>query len=193
MTAFGSGRLTPEREGDYGNPFPVEVGLFALRAHDLVPQITMSFFQTARPYVEGFDLYGDRAGLEWPADNEGPLTLHELVDLDPSTGGTGLRGRRSTTTLVAPPSFADRLPAALAPFTAPFTIPARGGFPARTRPASHGGSHPHLVHEFVSSVVSGAFPAIDAITAADWTAPGICAHESALRGGESVAVPGFGD
>jgi hypothetical protein len=32
----------------------------------------MSFFQTARSYVEGFALYGDRRGIEWPIDNEGP-------------------------------------------------------------------------------------------------------------------------
>ncbi len=131
VTAFGSGRLTPDRAGGYHNPFPVEVGLFALRDHPLVPQVTMSFFQTARPYVEGFDVLGDRAGLEWPVDNDGPLTLHELQDLDPALGTTGLRGRRSTTNLVEPPTFAERLPPELARFTAPFEIPARGEWPAR--------------------------------------------------------------
>jgi hypothetical protein len=55
----------------------------------------------------------------------------------------------------------------------------------------HHGSHPHLVHEFVSSIVENRKPAIDAVTAADWTAAGICAHESALNEGREVLIPDF--
>ena len=57
----------------------------------------------------------------------------------------------------------------------------------------HGGSHPHLVHEFVSSIVENRAPRVDARTAATWTAPGICAHQSALRGGVEIQVPDYGD
>lgn len=56
----------------------------------------------------------------------------------------------------------------------------------------HGGSHPHLVHEFVSSIVDNRTPRIDARTAATWTAPGICAHQSALQGGAEIKVPDYG-
>jgi hypothetical protein len=49
-----------------------------------------------------------------------------------------------------------------------------------------GDSHPHLVHEFVRSIVEGRPPAIGAVTAA-----GICAHESAMQGGRVVEVPGL--
>ena len=55
----------------------------------------------------------------------------------------------------------------------------------------HGGSHPHLVHEFVRSIVEGRPPAVDAARAANWTAAGLCAHESALRQGEGVPIPDF--
>jgi hypothetical protein len=55
----------------------------------------------------------------------------------------------------------------------------------------HGGSHPHLVHEFVQSIVEGRTPRIDAVIAADWCAAGICAHESAVQDGELVRVPRF--
>jgi hypothetical protein len=34
-------------------------------------------------------------------------------------------------------------------------------------------------------------PAVDAVTAANWTAAGICAHESAKRGGAAVEIPSF--
>jgi hypothetical protein len=55
----------------------------------------------------------------------------------------------------------------------------------------HGGSHPHLVHEFVSSIIEDRSPVPDAVTSADITAAGICAHESALKHGESVEIPRF--
>jgi hypothetical protein len=56
----------------------------------------------------------------------------------------------------------------------------------------HHGSHPHLVHEFVRSIVERRSPAIDAVTAANWTAAGICAHASAMADGAAVPVPQFG-
>ncbi|MAT06970.1 MAG: hypothetical protein CL424_18205, partial [Acidimicrobiaceae bacterium] len=61
------------------------------------------------------------------------------------------------------------------------------------RLAEHGGSHPHLVHEFVSAITEGRPPAIDAVVGARWTAPGIVAHQSALAGGEALSVPEFAD
>ena len=55
----------------------------------------------------------------------------------------------------------------------------------------HGGSHPHLVNEFVSSIIEEHQPLSDAVTTANWTAPGICGHISAMNGGQRVEVPGF--
>ena len=55
----------------------------------------------------------------------------------------------------------------------------------------HHGSHPHLVNEFVMSIIEERTPAIDEYLAANITAAGICAHESAMKGGESVIVPAF--
>jgi len=67
--------------------------------------------------------------------------------------------------------------------------------PEELRPAidtGHAGSHPHIVHEFVSAVSQGRRPTVDVYEAVAYTAPGICAHESALRGGEWVPIPDFG-
>jgi hypothetical protein len=55
----------------------------------------------------------------------------------------------------------------------------------------HHGSHPHLVHEFVSSCLEGRKPRIDESLAGNITAAGLCAHESAMRNGAPVAVPGI--
>src|SRR5437667_95668 len=55
----------------------------------------------------------------------------------------------------------------------------------------HGGSHPHLVHNWLLAI-RGERPAMpDADTAANWTMVGICAHQSALKGGERVPIPRF--
>jgi hypothetical protein len=55
--------------------------------------------------------------------------------------------------------------------------------------AGHGGSHPHLVHEFVSALKQGRQPYPNHIQSANWTCTGILAHESALRGGEPLRLP----
>jgi hypothetical protein len=92
---------------------------------------------------------------------------------------------------VDPPDRADLLPPEIGRFT-------KRGVYDETRPhlsflqgGGHGGSHPHLAHEFVRSIVEQREPAIDAVTAANWTAAGICAHESATRDGDGVAIPDF--
>ena len=55
----------------------------------------------------------------------------------------------------------------------------------------HHGSHPHLVHEFVRSIIEKRKSAIDSVKAAEWTAPGICAHLSAMKNGAQVDIPDF--
>jgi hypothetical protein len=57
------------------------------------------------------------------------------------------------------------------------------------RGAGTGGSHPHLVHEFVSSVVEGRASFPDVYQSVNWTCAGICAHESAMKGGELMRLP----
>lgn len=50
---------------------------------------------------------------------------------------------------------------------------------------------PHLVHEFIRSILEERKPAIDDIMGAYWTGTGICAHESAMKGGEVITIPRF--
>ncbi|MEJ5943973.1 Gfo/Idh/MocA family oxidoreductase [Pseudokineococcus basanitobsidens] len=187
VSARGAGRLTPERRtGGFDNPFPAEAGLFALRGSDVLADVTVSFFQTARSYVEGFCLYGDRRGVEWPEDNEGDLTVHDMSGPAP-----GSRGNRVVTRRLAPRDRPELLPEPLRPFVRPTEVHLPGA-PAPTRVgADHGGSHPFLVDEFVRSAVEGRPAAVDARTAAAWTAPGVCAHTSALEGGRWVEVPDY--
>ena len=57
----------------------------------------------------------------------------------------------------------------------------------------HGGSHTYLVNEFVMSVAENRQPTTNAWEAVRWMAAGATAHKSALKGGELLAVPDWGD
>ncbi len=142
-------------------------------------------FQTARSYTESFAIYGEKKGFEWQQlEAEDPI----LFTLQPKTAK---RGRSVTAERVKAPDRQDLLPKEIARFTQ------RGVYDESTPHLSflqgggHGGSHPHLVHEFVRSIVEGRESWINQVTAANWTAAGICAHESALRDGQLVIVPRF--
>ncbi len=60
-------------------------------------------------------------------------------------------------------------------------------------PKGHGGSHPYLVHEFVSALAQKRTPAISIWEAVRYMAMGVMAHKSALKSGELLAVPDWGD
>jgi hypothetical protein len=57
----------------------------------------------------------------------------------------------------------------------------------------HGGSHAYLVHEFVDAIANDRTPAVNAWQAARYVAPGVIAHKSALRDGEWLDVPNWGN
>lgn len=59
------------------------------------------------------------------------------------------------------------------------------------QPAGHGGSHPYLVHEFVSAAAENRKPAIPVEEAVHYMAMGVAAHRSAQRDGEITAIPTF--
>ena len=93
---------------------------------------------------------------------------------------------------VSPPSYEDRLPKEIASYSVQQTIlDPQNPHLSIVQGAGHHGSHPHLVHEFVSSIIEARAPWINAVTAANWTAAGICAHQSAMQGGAEVVIPRF--
>ena len=56
----------------------------------------------------------------------------------------------------------------------------------------HGGSHPFIIHEFVSACLEQRPPAVDVHQALSYTAPGIVGYQSALKGGDWLKIPDFG-
>ncbi len=57
----------------------------------------------------------------------------------------------------------------------------------------HGGSHAYLVHEFVEAVAQDRTPLINIWEAVRYMAAGVMAHKSAIKGGETLVVPDWGD
>ncbi|MCC7494787.1 MAG: Gfo/Idh/MocA family oxidoreductase [Fimbriimonadaceae bacterium] len=185
VRALGSGTMREELRAVYGNPYPIETALFELATPGLAAEVTRSLFACARPYMESFVVYGEDACYEWQMEHEPPV-LFEASPIVPR------QVRQFTTTRPAAPDRPDLLPPEVAPYTTRFKTTSRHTHLSFEHGGGHHGSHPHLVHEFVTACLQDRPPAIDAVTAAQWTAAGLCAHESALRGGEAVEVPGFG-
>ena len=182
---FGSGTMRPELHRQYGNPYPIETAVFQLEIPGLAAEVTRSLFHCARPYMESFVVYGEDACYEWQMENEDPM-LFEATPVVPE------QVRKITTSRPAPPDRKDLLPPDVARHTTRFKAGGKHTHVSFEQGGGHHGSHPHMVHEFVRSIVENRKPRTDAVTAANWTAAGICAHESALRGGAGVEVPRFG-
>lgn len=57
--------------------------------------------------------------------------------------------------------------------------------------SGHGGSHTFITHEFIDALVNNRPSAVNIHEAIAYTAPGIVAHQSALKGGERIKIPSF--
>jgi hypothetical protein len=57
-------------------------------------------------------------------------------------------------------------------------------------PGGHGGSHGPLMHEFISAILQDREPLVNIDEALAMTIPGIVAHQSALKDGERLKIPG---
>ena len=181
---FGSGRMREELCRRYGNPYPIETAICQLEEPGLCAEVSRSLFHCARPYMESFVVYGEDACYEWQMEDEPPV----LFRMSPVVSG---RTRSETVERPQPPDRADLLPPSVGRHTSRFVYEEGEQHLSFEQGGGHHGSHPHMVHEFVRSIVEQRQPWIDAVTAANWTAVGICAHESAMADGREVIVPGF--
>ena len=170
-----------ERFARNGSPFAVETAHIKFKGTDVSARIIRSLFDTARQYRESIDVYGSKASVEWPLVEHEPLVLHTAKLPEPKIPKP-----------VKAPDYANRLPKPIQPFTT------RGVYDlgkkthlSFTQGAGHGGSHPHLVNQFITALVADRQPFPNARQSANWTCVGLCAHQSALKGGAIVKLPGF--
>lgn len=176
VSCLGSGRISEDLISKYNSPFAVETCHIKFRNSDLAAEVTRSLFNTARQYRESFDVYGSKKTFEWT------LIEHE----DPIVH-TGEKPER-----VKVRDYAHLLPESIQSFTTGGVYDADSNqHLSFIQGAGHGGSHPHLVHEFITALVEDRDPFPNARQSANITCVGILAHESALQGGKQMFLPEF--
>ena len=177
VTCFGSGRIQESLIPKYGSPFAIETSHIVLRGSDLVAEIMRHLFNTARQYRESFDVYGSNMSFEWPLIEDEPPVVH--IGEKPH--------------LVDPLDYGHLLPEEIRRFTTKGVYGQNEQHLSFFQGGGHGGSHPHMTHEFIQSIIEDREPFPNARRAAHWTAVGILSHESAMQGGKTIAVPTFRD
>jgi predicted dehydrogenase len=193
VRGLGSGTMRRELHKQYGNPFPIETMQIEFE-NGLKAEATRSLFETAHDYTEQFTVYGSRKTFEWQQiESEQPL-VHTLLSPRTDEGGKPYRGLPVRVERTAMGNYHRLLPEGIRRFTV------RSGDYDETNPqlsldrdasGGHGGSHPHMVHEFIRSILENRKPWINEVNGANIVAAGICAHESAMKGGEIIDVPAF--
>ena len=176
VSCFGSGRIDEPLIKKYGSPFAVESCHIKFAHSDLSAEVTRSLFNTARQYRESFDVYGSKKTFEWT-----------LVEGEQSVIHTGEVPEKVTI-----PDYAHLLPTEIHAFTTGGVYDANSNqHLSFIQGSGHGGSHPHLVNEFVSALVNNRQPFPNARQSANITCVGILAHESAMDGGKKINLPDF--
>ncbi|RCS54115.1 gfo/Idh/MocA family oxidoreductase [Bremerella cremea] len=177
VSCFGSGSINNELAKKSGNPYAVESCHIKIKDSDVAAHIWRFLFDTARQYRESFDVYGTKQSFEWSLVEGEPHVLHTAKKPEPEIASH-----------VEIPDFAHLLPEPIQKFTQSIEDAAHLSF---IQGGGHGGSHPHLVNEMISSLLEDRDPRPNAVTSANWTCVGICAHESTMKGGELVRLPEF--
>ncbi len=176
VTAYGWGdgheMLRSNTYGD--NPFFHTVALFKTSGHHAA-RVSVGWHIAARE-TERAVFYGDRGSFIMTRPEGSPNTV---VRQDEQASPFGLHGGVTVSEPYQTPDYTERLPA-----------PLRST--GQLDGSAHGGSHAHLVHEFVRSVVEARRPTVDIYEAIAYTLPGIVAHQSALAGGERLPIRDYG-
>ena len=177
MSCFGSGTVRDDIKQKSGNSFAVESCHIKIKDSDVSAHIWRFLYDVARQYRESFDVYGTKKSFEWTLVENEPHVIHTAKKPEPEIASK-----------VEVPDFAHLLPEPIRKFTRSIQDADHLSF---IQGGGHGGSHPHLVNEMVTALVQNRDPWPNAVQSANWTCVGICAHESAQKGGEIVRLPAF--
>jgi len=176
VSCYGSGTIDENLISKYGSPFAIESCHIKFKDSDLAAEVTRSLFNTARQYRESFDVYGSKKSFEWT-----------LIEHEESVIHTG-----ETPEKVTIPDYAHLLPEEIQSFTTGGVYDGDSNqHLSFIQGSGHGGSHPHLVNEFLQALVQNRQPFPNARQSANITCVGILAHESAMKGGEKINLPDF--
>jgi len=173
VVCFGSGVLPEEMQRNYGNPFPVESALLQLENSYITCEVSVCLFKMVRDFlVDRFYIYGDKLGFESSQIGGDKPVIFEAQQgqLNP-----GQRGRGVTRREVVVPDVSEYVSDEFVEYAK------RSRFKRGVL----------IAHEFIRSIIEERPATIDSIRSANWTATALCAHDSAMRGGEKITVPKF--
>lgn len=179
VSCFGSGTVREDIAEKSGNRFAVETCHIKIKDSDLTAHIWRFLYDVARQYRESFDVYGTKKSFEWSLVEGESHILHTAKKPEPDIPSP-----------IEIPDFAHLLPEPIRRFTQPAEIHDAEHL-SFVQGGGHGGSHPHLVHEFVTALIEDRDPWPNAVQSANWTCVGLCAHESANNHGHPVQLPQF--
>lgn len=181
VSCFPSGTIREELRGHYNSPYAVESAHIKFKDSDVSALVYRSLFDTARQYRESFEVYGSKKAVEWPLIEGEDLIVHTAKKPEPEIPER-----------VSCPDYAKLLPEPIQGFTTGGVYDSDDNqHLSFTQGAGHGGSHPHLAHQFLQYVLGEGDGYPNAKQSANITCVGILAHESAQKGGEIVRLPEF--
>ena len=173
VRCIGSGRINEEYIRQYNSPFAAESMQLKFKDSDVAGEVTRTLFDTIRQYRESFDFYGTKKSFEWEqCTGEHPVIHSGFEDVEH----------------VVIPDTDWMLPESIAKFSLKNQI-IDDQHVSFIQGDGHGGSHPHLVQEWISAILEGRKAHVSARVSANWTVTGLLAHQSAMEGGTVKFMP----
>jgi predicted dehydrogenase len=195
VVCFGSGKMREQLHKPYGNPFPMQTALFEMEDGTLA-EITRTLFNNPRGYTEAFTIGGENVTFETgQLDTDLPVVWrykdNGVFDPEMKLETFTTMGREVTEDRIDPVDQLETLPEEIRAFTRSHSVTSAADPDDVFDYATIGGFHPHLVDEFVTSVIENRAPQFDVYRSADLTAACLTAHESAMAGGKEILIPQF--
>ncbi|NQZ59221.1 MAG: Gfo/Idh/MocA family oxidoreductase [Lentisphaeraceae bacterium] len=181
VSCFGSGEIDKDLQKHYNSPFAIESCNIKFKDSNLSAHVYRSLFNTARQYRESIEVYGSKKSVEWPLIENNPLVVH-----------TAGKAEKDIPETVECPDYAHYLPEEIQSFTMQGVYDDDDNTHLSFEQGDgHGGSHPHLVHQFIKMLQSGEDSYPNSVQSANITCVGILAHESAMQDGKLLKLPEF--
>lgn len=183
VICVGSGTMSERLTSKYNNPYPIEDALLCFE-NGLKGEVVRGLFECSAKMTESFNIYGSKRTFM-------DEYMHAVITKEYDE--TKYDCAAFITEHMKFPNRYELLPKDIQRFTV-LENDTDDEYEELLDTASlvaHHGSHPHLCHEFVSSIVENRKSAIDEDMSANITAAGICAHISALNGGVPQTIPVF--
>lgn len=175
VQCLASGTIFRRMHDKYAAPYAVASTHIKFADSDVGAEVTRHLWAVARQYRESFDVFGSIRTFEWTQVEGERHVLH--LGEEP--------------TRIDVPDFAHLLPEEIRMYTTGGVYTDMGDSAHRSfiQGGGHGGSHPHLVHRLLMSVLGVEQPYPNAVQAANITCAGILSHDSAIKNGEKVYLP----